>query len=504
MRILVVDDEVLIAQYIVQCIRDADSTQQIVGTAASGSRALQIMQEESVDLVFADITMPKMDGLELLRAIKSQYPGTSVIMLTCHDEFEYARQAVLDQADNYVLKFELSAQSMGEILRKVQARRERQGVERQTNHMKRNDYLKKVAEDGRELYIITEKDLRRNNIFLLDNAPFIALCFSGGDRDTETVVAAVARDYENLVVYPYTDELTVLMMNLRATDRHWDGEDALNAMLDEYFGAVEERIRGHLGRSRMFFRTAWLGTAIREAVESYLDKFYGGGAVRYAEYGQRTEKLQKMATQTMLRLENQNWSGALDSLRGTVALAREEHPDAEAFRRGLLGACGALRQWDPDRMERCAGRLEQAEDMAQLEGALSELEGVLERLGSRYSDAISRAMDFISLHYTEDLTLNMVADHVFLNREYLSRRFKQEVGMNFSEFLTDLRLQKARELLETTGLRISEVADRIGIPNVSYFSTIFRRRFHCSPSDLRSGGGGKRGTDGGRSQQIEK
>ena len=88
-------------------------------------------------------------------------------------------------------------------------------------------------------------------------------------------------------------------------------------------------------------------------------------------------------------------------------------------------------------------------------------------------------------HYAEDLTLNMVADHVFLNREYLSRRFKQEVGMTFSEYLTAHRLKRAKELLETTGLRISEVASQVGIPNVSYFSTIFRKEFGCSPSDLR-------------------
>lgn len=261
MKILVVDDEVLVAQYVVQCIRDADSSQQVVGTAASGSRALQIMQEQPVDLVFADITMPKMDGLELLSAIKAQYPSTSVIMLTCHDEFEYARQAIQNRADNYVLKFELSPQTMADILQKEQTRRERQA----------------------------------------DQAK--------------------------------------------------------------------------------------------------------GGAVK---------------------------SGGED------------------------------------------GREDQA------------------RQSGRYSEPISRAMEFISAHYTEDLTLNMVADHVFLNREYLSRRFKQEVGMTFSEFLADLRLQQAKELLETTGLRVSEVAARIGIPNVSYFSTIFRKRFHCSPSDLRSNRGGNR------------
>ena len=72
MKVLVVDDEALINQYVTQCIRDAGDSNQIVGTATSGAKALRILQETSVDLAFVDITMPKMDGLELLKKIKSE------------------------------------------------------------------------------------------------------------------------------------------------------------------------------------------------------------------------------------------------------------------------------------------------------------------------------------------------------------------------------------------------------------------------------------------------
>ena len=127
-----------------------------------------------------------------------------------------------------------------------------------------------------------------------------------------------------------------------------------------------------------------------------------------------------------------------------------------------------------------------AADLSALEAAADSLLEALERKVKPYSTAIVGALAYIDRHYPEDLTLNTVADHVFLNREYLSRRFKQEVGVTFSEYLTSLRLRCAKELLETTELRISEVASRIGIPNVSYFSTIFRREFGRAPSEVRS------------------
>ena len=73
---------------------------------------------------------------------------------------------------------------------------------------------------------------------------------------------------------------------------------------------------------------------------------------------------------------------------------------------------------------------------------------------------------------------------VFLNRDYLSRQFKKEVGVNFSEYLMSVRMKQARCLLENSSLRISEVALRVGITNMSYFSTVFHKVFGCKPNDV--------------------
>ena len=102
-----------------------------------------------------------------------------------------------------------------------------------------------------------------------------------------------------------------------------------------------------------------------------------------------------------------------------------------------------------------------------------------------YSVAIRKAVDHIHHHYAEDLSLNTVADVVFLNRDYLSRQFKKEVGVNFSEYLMKVRMKQARRLLENSSLRISEVACSIGIMNVRYFSTVFHKTFGCKPNDVR-------------------
>ncbi len=491
MNVLVVDDEALVSQYVTQCIREADPSVQIIGTASSGAKALAMLEKTPADLIFADITMPKMDGLELLRRIKAEHPAATVVMLTCHDEFEYARQAIQNKADGYMLKSEISAERMRQALEEAGALWKERRLEQQTGQLKQNDYLRRIMEEEDGVCVVTEENLRKNNIFLRDGG-FAALCFENEDGNLQTVLSNVEADYENPVVYPYSGDLTVLLLNLRRTGRQWDTFEDLYREMDAYFLGIEARLKGRLGHSRMFFRIAWLGTAIKEALESHNDRFYGSAAPEDREgYGLRTKRLQKLAAQAALHIEAQSFGAARASLEEALSYARESHADAAALKRACGQICAALEEHCGAELPGCRQRLEEAPDLETLEGGAALLLGALESRGKQYSAAIAGALAYIGRHYAEDLTLNTVADHVFLNREYLSRRFKQEVGVTFSEYLTSVRLKRARELLETTGLRISEVASQTGIPNVSYFSTIFRKEFGCSPSEIRAKKNGK-------------
>ena len=486
MKILVVDDEALVSQYVTQCIQSADGNNQIVGTATSGAKALRILQEKPVDLVFADITMPKMDGLELLRRIKTDYPSTMVVMLTCHEEFEYARQAIQNKADNYILKSEMTPEYMGKVLEDIRDIRKERGLAQQTGHLKQNDYLKKIVESPNDVYVITEEMLRKHNIFLRDDG-FVALCFDNTPQNLNAVLAATEAEYENPVVYPYNDDLTILLLNARHVGKQWDTFQDLYAEMDAYFRQVETVVDGNLGFSHMYFRMAWLSTAIETALERHNDRFYGSEAdQREMNYQERITRLKKLMTQCAIRAEEENWEAAANALKEALEHAEKTHADAAALKRGAQQVCAVLENCCDAELAPCRKRLEQVECFADVEAGCREMLAALNRRQKQYSAAIRSALRYIDLHYAEDLTLNTVADHVFLNREYLSRRFKQEVGANFSEYLTAFRLKRAKELLETTALRISEVATQVGIPNISYFSTTFRKEFGCSPSEIRT------------------
>lgn len=485
MKVLVVDDEHLINQYIVQCIRDADCGDQVIGAANSGIKALTILEETSADLAFVDITMPKMDGLDLLREIKAKYPSTSVIMLTCHDDFEYARAAMQNNADNYILKSELTPEYMKKILEDVRNARKKKGVDQLTRQLKQRDYIKKIVAGGSDVYVITEEDLRRNNILLRDDAA-VALCFRNTGHNLDTVVSASGADFENPLIYAYNENLTILLLNIRHTKKKWDTFGELFREVDHYFECLEPQLDGKIGYSRVFFRMARLRVAITEALESLNDKFYGNSVSCEGSYSERAEKLRKLMMHATIRMEEGNLRTSCKILQEAIRFAEGQHPDAATMKETMLQICQAVHVQYQVRLDGCEEKFRSVEYFGDFKKNVLSLIELFASLDKKYSHAIQQAVDFIDQHFTEDLTLNTVSDHVFLNREYLSRQFKKEVGMNFSEYLTALRLKRAKELLETTNLRISEVAMQIGIPNISYFSTIFRKEFNCSPTDVRA------------------
>ena len=115
MKILIADDERLICEWLQFCIKE-NPEYEIVGVANNGEQALSLYKEFEPELVLSDIKMPVMDGLTLLKEIKKINPSTFVILLTAFSEFDYVREAVRENADDYILKTEISKQSFSEIL----------------------------------------------------------------------------------------------------------------------------------------------------------------------------------------------------------------------------------------------------------------------------------------------------------------------------------------------------------------------------------------------------
>lgn len=483
MRILVVDDEALITRYIVQCINGADGEHEVVGTAASGLKALEKIEETHPDVVLTDITMPKMDGLELLRICRERYPGMSVVMLTCHDDFEYARQAMQDHADDYVLKSEINPEFIGRKLEKVASLRKKRNADQIVGQLKQRNYLRTITDAGdRSVYLLTEHDLRESSILLREDA-LVALSFRNTVETVDFVLHSLPAEFENFLLHPYNERISVLLCNIKeksSLQSLSEKEEYINA----YLAALREHLDGFAGRSRVFYRLVRLPMAIDEAVAALEDRFYGAPSRTGLSRREADQGLEDLCSRARARLEEGDLPGACAAVEELLAFAGENHPDSATLIGALAQTLGSAAEPEMARDE-LQKRFEAAKDFPALRALVLECTVKLQRSGHRYSAAISKAVRYIGENFGDDLTLGQVADHVFLNREYLSRQFKKEVGVNFSEYLMEYRLREAMRMLRGSDLRIGEVADRVGLSNVSYFTSAFKKQYHMTPSEVR-------------------
>lgn len=111
---------------------------------------------------------------------------------------------------------------------------------------------------------------------------------------------------------------------------------------------------------------------------------------------------------------------------------------------------------------------------------------ISERSTTKYSIFVKQAISFINEHLTENLSLELIAEHVHSNASYLSRIFKKEVGISVVSYITDLRIKKAKDLLEHSNLRTGEISDAVGIHDPAYFSVVFKKYTGMSPKAYRN------------------
>ena len=128
---LLVDDDFLVRSYLKTLDSWEKAGYEVVRDVQDGEEALEVMNQEKIDIVVTDISMPLMDGIELIKAVKKNWPEVSVIVLSCHDDFEYVKEAMRLGADEYILKNTLDENSLLEVLEKAKAQIE---VKRQRLH----------------------------------------------------------------------------------------------------------------------------------------------------------------------------------------------------------------------------------------------------------------------------------------------------------------------------------------------------------------------------------
>ncbi|MEF3304096.1 response regulator [Paenibacillus sp. GYB003] len=506
-KVLLVEDEAFVRRSLKQLIRWEDMGFTIAGEAGDGREALAMMKADAPDLVIADIIMPGMDGIELLKHAREEGMESAFVMLTCMNEFEYARQALEFGASGYLLKLSMNEKSLAETLSKVdrellrtmqmRSQTESQSFQKLYRDMWQSIYgedrggpaePREWAEDGDRRYA----------------SVWIGSFLHGADRfttdDFRKLGLATPDSRTAIHTYTHFGVTTVFVWNpasVASRERSAAARPPYPAALSGSAaagGEARDVWSGVLRALDTVWYEGWNGRAIVAERETEAGPDAGdgtgarSGAERYAPLGWKTERawIQSFEQRHLDDFRERLRSGWRDMERRRMPMAIVKET---AIRIDRILA----------RIAGCAGLAEEELTACASHGELGErLLSRAEQYAQRWSTGaqpitghpeIDKALAYIHRHSHEDVTLKGVAALVSMDETYFSGLFKRKTGVTLIHYVQQVRIGHAKKLLEETSLPVAEVGERVGFPNTNYFIKIFKRWAGRTPNDYRSASG---------------
>ena len=520
-KVFLVEDEIVTREGIRDSVDWVSAGFRWCGEAPDGEIALSMIEAEQPEILITDIKMPFMDGLELSRIVRHRLPQTRIVILSGHDEFRYAQEAIQLGVTEYLLK-PVSAKMLMEALTKIrnQIDRERQQQE-QVRHLQEqvNDNITVMRQrflvdlvTGRLSAPVAVEEARRVQVDLVAHSylAMIVRC----EVTVEMPHLARLEAYHSVRqraadLLGEQGDLLVFTKDVEETAVIVKGEtpDALQAVAEEITDQImalfvtQAGLTVGVGVGRPVQRLAALP-------QSFLDACDAAKA-----------QTRRVATNHKGILFPPKQLLALDPTAVITFLRRGELQGLERFLDAHLcmlpGGGSDLRMMADflatDLLVAIAGFVQELggsideviPDRAELESLLAAsesstgLRGLMHRFLSQalaYRDRrvdharqlVEQAKGYIEAHFTSDeMSLHAVAAVVGWSPSHFSAVFSRETGETFIEYLTRQRMQKAKELLRMTALPTAEIAYQVGYGNPRYFYTVFKKATGQSPTEFR-------------------
>ena len=542
-KVYLVEDEIIIRQSIKNSIDWEKEGYEFVGDASDGELALPVILKEKPDILITDIRMPFMDGLELSRMVKAELPDIKIVILSGYDDFEYAKQAIKIGVAEYLLKPVSSAvllEHLSEIAEKVRNEREDLALKKvYYQEMQKNEELIKMKFLGELISgkLSLADAMEKGKRFHMNlSGPFYRIILfkfiqedrvkAGQSEDLARAYAAVGNYVDGLKdafrfqrgVEGWAFLLTSVEEDMEAqTERFIEGLKEVIAPFEAltWFGGIGSEA-ARLRELRYSFREAdkaFAGRFVQEpnqiiSVEQLnyeqLDNEFDANI--FGEINQFDQIITRFLSSGSLE-EVESFVGALfteiseDHFRSLMIrqyiimniyatvltfckkLRKDAGVDGEA-----AGQMESLRE-NEEILKRAVSTAESVDDIKAYIGTLLdhaiELRNTVS--GRRYSDIIQTAKKRIEQDYmSEDISLNSVAAEVCMSPSYFSSVFSKEMGKTFIEYLTEVRMEKAKQYLACSSMKTSEISYEVGYKDPHYFSYIFKKTQGCTPKEYRA------------------
>ncbi|WP_238177940.1 response regulator transcription factor [Paenibacillus contaminans] len=493
-NVLLVEDEVFVRRSLKRLIQWEDMGFTIAGEAGDGREALAMMRNDPPDLVIADIVMPGMDGIELLKQAREEGHEASFVMLTCMNEFEYARQALEFGATAYMLKLSMNGQMLADTLSKVKRELLRNLQMRSQDSLPSFQQLYREAWQSFHAFEGGAEGMgERNRSFSVEgrlnetfHSVWIGAFLHGADRFTpdDFYKLGFVVPGGSSVVHSFTHsgQTTVFVWNPAAVRKLEDKADAIPwaAACSEVVEAAKMpsawlRVLRTLDRAWYEERTGLLQ-------ETAADVLTAGTSTPLSWRTER-EWLQSFEQHRLEEFRQRLQAGweSIGQRRLPMAIVKDIALRIDRIVSRIAGCGGAAEE----QLLACISHRELGERLLANADRYAKHSGAGSQPRTNHPE-IDKALAHIHLHYDKDVTLKAVAALVMMDETYFSGLFKKKTGVTLIHYVQRLRVDTAKRLLAQTELPVAAIGERVGFPNANYFIKIFKRWTSCTPSEYRS------------------
>ncbi|MEK3914502.1 helix-turn-helix domain-containing protein [Paenibacillus sp. FSL H7-0331] len=467
-KAIVVDDERLVRKGFISMLDWSSRGIDIIGEAADGKTALDMLKTQDIDLLITDITMPGMSGFELIQQVNLLPRRIWTVVLTCHHEFNFIQDALRLGAIDYLVKTLLDMENLEQTIDRI--------VER--IHTEEKYHLDRQAEVHPQIYtehaaiVFCSLDEVPPGSELLQQ-PFIR----------KNRIIEIAPDLWSLPLrqsYSY-DELVKTVEGMAL--RRWQG-----MYITGLEGRSIENVSGLLAQAlhnRVFY-TVRPGTGLMRTTLADLERRYGSN---------RTHAVASCLTNWVhLRwaLNKSEWERLLEETEAV-------HPDFYQLR---LSMQRLLTDWEPlfhwhKNAPQLIAAIKKNQYWYEWRSWTAELSAYAQlktyelSVTAEVMTSLIRSIQLMRDNLGSDLTQEAVAKEVNMSRSYFSQCFKKLVGESFGDYLRALRVDQAKRLLESSDKAVYEIAAAVGFSDDKYFSRVFRDKTGLLPTEYRMARKGK-------------
>ncbi|HET7627599.1 MAG TPA: response regulator [Bacillales bacterium] len=505
-KIMIADDEEIERLAMRNMLAEGVQEAEVIAEAANGREAVALAAKRMPDVVFMDIKMPGMDGVEAVKRIREAQPDVKFIMVSAFDTFAYAREVMKEGVKDYLLKPSKKEEiwrTVRRVLAEVESeraeRREREALEgklRQAESVVRAEwvtalFLNRVEE--------AEAADRFGFIDWREQTAYAAVCRVAGREQEKAAYEWLRQEWirrEEAFVGPLIGGHVPVLVPVR------DGKDGRTVRAKAVRGA--QRI---LADFEAVFADVALAIGMGTEVE------------RLEAFSTSCDEALMALDQTNANVRVMMFHASLNAGRGAEDL-RLEQSLLEAVHDGQVQlmlrlfdkwAAGKSKTSDfgreledvayrAERMTENAGVVlaphEQVKDSGDIHERVAAVRTRLLSIAKQMDKwqhehaygTLEAAKRYMEANFQSALTLEETAEHVGLSPYYFSKLFKERSGTTFIDYVTDLRLKQAKQLLRTSGMSLKEICYACGYGNPNYFSRLFKKRVGCPPSEYRSNG----------------